>query len=106
MKNIFLYVPTSVKKGDIKSFQVFGSFVITYWYTSYKDIDFSFRCEVDIWHKPSPIPREELLKRIKDKQGIYCMLTERLDLEFFEAAGNNYILYNMKYRIFLYSAVW
>lgn len=49
--------------------------------------NFAFRCEVEIWNKPSPIPRDELLKRIKGKSGIYCMLTEKLNAEFFNAAG-------------------
>lgn len=47
------------------------------------------RCQVEVWGKPSPIPRDELLKRIKGKNGIYCMLTEKLNSEFFEAAGKN-----------------
>lgn len=45
------------------------------------------KCEVEIWNQPSPMPREELLKRIKGKNGIYCLLTDKLNTEFFEAAG-------------------
>ncbi|XP_035222801.1 glyoxylate reductase/hydroxypyruvate reductase-like isoform X1 [Stegodyphus dumicola] len=45
------------------------------------------KCEVEIWQKPSPIPRDELLKRIKGKNGIYCLLTEKINTEVLDAAG-------------------
>ncbi|MPC31891.1 Glyoxylate reductase/hydroxypyruvate reductase [Portunus trituberculatus] len=39
------------------------------------------KCEVDVWKMPSPIPREELLKRIPGKDALYCLLTEKIDKE-------------------------
>ncbi|GBM20234.1 Glyoxylate reductase/hydroxypyruvate reductase [Araneus ventricosus] len=45
------------------------------------------RCKVEIWDKPSPIPREELLKLVKGKNGLYCLLTEKINSEVLDAAG-------------------
>jgi lactate dehydrogenase-like 2-hydroxyacid dehydrogenase len=36
-------------------------------------------CEVEYWTQPERIPREELLRRLKDKEGVVCLLTERID---------------------------
>jgi glyoxylate reductase len=36
-------------------------------------------CEVEYWSQPERIPRDELLRRIKDKEGLVCLLTERID---------------------------
>ncbi|CAL1282695.1 unnamed protein product [Larinioides sclopetarius] len=45
------------------------------------------RCKVEIWDKPSPIPREEFLKLVKGKNGLYCLLTEKINSEVLDAAG-------------------
>uniref|UniRef100_A0A0P4WAI0 D-isomer specific 2-hydroxyacid dehydrogenase NAD-binding domain-containing protein n=2 Tax=Scylla olivacea TaxID=85551 RepID=A0A0P4WAI0_SCYOL len=45
------------------------------------------KCEVDVWKMPSPIPRDELLKRIPGKDALYCLLTEKIDKEVLDAAG-------------------
>jgi len=37
------------------------------------------KCEVEYWHQPERITREELFRRVKDKQGLVCLLTERVD---------------------------
>ena len=47
------------------------------------------RFEVDVWKMPSPIPREELLKRIPGKDALYCLLTEKIDKEVLDAAGKD-----------------
>ncbi|GBM00673.1 hypothetical protein AVEN_182414-1, partial [Araneus ventricosus] len=44
-------------------------------------------CEVEIWDKPNPIPREELLKLVKGKNGLYCLLSEKINSEVLDAAG-------------------
>jgi glyoxylate reductase len=36
-------------------------------------------CEVDYWTKPERISREELLEKVKDKEGLVCLLTEKVD---------------------------
>jgi glyoxylate reductase len=37
--------------------------------------------EVDYWTPPERITREELLKRVADKEGLVCLLTEKVDKE-------------------------
>jgi glyoxylate reductase len=37
------------------------------------------KCEVEYWPQPERISREELFRRVKDKQGLVCLLTERVD---------------------------
>jgi hypothetical protein len=36
-------------------------------------------CDVDYWTPPERISKEELLSRIKDKEGLVCLLTERVN---------------------------
>jgi glyoxylate reductase len=43
-------------------------------------------CEVDYWTQPERIPKEELLCRVKDKEGLVCLLTEKVDEELLAAA--------------------
>src|SRR5262249_44713028 len=43
-------------------------------------------CDVEYWTQPDRPPREELLHRVKDKDGIVCLLTERIDEELLRAA--------------------
>jgi glyoxylate reductase len=42
--------------------------------------------EIDHYNKPSPIPRKALLSRIKDREGLLCILTEKVDHELLRAA--------------------
>ena len=37
--------------------------------------------EVDYWTPAARISREELLKRVADKEGLVCLLTEKVDEE-------------------------
>ena len=43
-------------------------------------------CEVDYWMQPERISKEELFRRVKDKDGLVCLLTERVDQELLAAA--------------------
>lgn len=43
-------------------------------------------CEVEYWAKPERPPRDEVLRRVKDKEGIVCLLTEKINDEFLRAA--------------------
>src|SRR6202166_1085691 len=43
-------------------------------------------CEVEYWTKPEPISKEELFGRIKDKEGLVCLLTEKVNEELLRAA--------------------
>jgi len=42
--------------------------------------------EVDYWNTPGAIPRDELLKRVADKDGLVCLLTEKVNAELLSAA--------------------
>jgi len=44
--------------------------------------------EVDYWTNPERIPRDELLKRIPDKEALVCLLTEKVDEELLTAGAN------------------
>ena len=43
-------------------------------------------CDVEYWDKPERPPREEVLRRVKDKEGLICLLTEKVDDELLQAA--------------------
>src|SRR5260370_34171780 len=43
-------------------------------------------CGVEYWAKPERPPREEGLRRVKDKEGLICLLTEKVNEELLNAA--------------------
>jgi glyoxylate reductase len=43
-------------------------------------------CDVEYWTNEERPPREEVLRRIKDKEGLVCLLTEKVNDEFLRAA--------------------
>jgi glyoxylate reductase len=43
-------------------------------------------CDVEYWKKPESISKEELLRKVKDKEGLVCLLTEKVNLELLGAA--------------------
>ncbi|CAL1282697.1 unnamed protein product [Larinioides sclopetarius] len=45
------------------------------------------KCKVEIYNEPKPITREELLRLVKGKNGLYCHVTEKINAEVLEAAG-------------------
>lgn len=42
-----------------------------------------------MWNKEVPVPREELLKNIEGKDGLYCILADKIDKEVLDKAGPN-----------------
>lgn len=46
-------------------------------------------CEVTSWTGEGPVPREELLKNIENKDALFCMLTDKIDSTVLDKAGNN-----------------
>jgi glyoxylate/hydroxypyruvate reductase len=46
-------------------------------------------CELLHWDSEDPIPRETLLEWVQGADGLYCMLTERINDEVLDAAGPN-----------------
>lgn len=45
-------------------------------------------CEMDLWQGDLPPDREELLKRVQAVDGLLCLLTDRVDTEVMDAAGD------------------
>jgi glyoxylate reductase len=43
-------------------------------------------CEMEYWTQPERISKEELFRRVKDKEGLLCLLTERVNEELLRAA--------------------
>jgi glyoxylate reductase len=43
-------------------------------------------CDVDYWTQPERISKEELFRRIQDKEGLVCLLTEKVNEELLAAA--------------------
>ncbi len=43
-------------------------------------------CDVEYWTQPDRISKEELFRRVKDKEGLVCLLTERVNEELLRAA--------------------
>lgn len=43
-------------------------------------------CDTEYWSRPERISKEELFQRIKDKEGLICLLTERVDADLLRAA--------------------
>jgi glyoxylate reductase len=52
-------------------------------------------CEVEYWAKPERPPREEVLRRVKDKEGLICLLTERINEELLSVAPKLRIVANV-----------
>lgn len=46
-------------------------------------------CIVDLWKEETPPPYETLIERTKGKDGLLCMLTDRIDQNFLEKAGGS-----------------
>ncbi|XP_038649429.1 glyoxylate reductase/hydroxypyruvate reductase-like [Scyliorhinus canicula] len=44
-------------------------------------------CDVKYWDSDDPVPRTELLKGVTGIDGLYCLLTEKIDKELLDAAG-------------------
>ena len=43
-------------------------------------------CAAEYWEKPERPPREEVLRRLKDKEALICLLTEKVNDELLQAA--------------------
>lgn len=45
------------------------------------------KAQVEVWPSDEAIPRAELLKKVKDVNGVLCMLTDKIDAELLDTAG-------------------
>jgi glyoxylate reductase len=52
-------------------------------------------CEVEYWAKPERPPRPDLLQRVKDKEGLVCLLTEKVNEELLAVAARLRIAANV-----------
>src|SRR5215470_866034 len=52
-------------------------------------------CDVEYWSHPERIPRNELMGRVKDKEALVCLLTERVDQDLLRAAPKLRIVANV-----------
>ena len=52
-------------------------------------------CDVDYWTQPDRISREELLRRVKDREALVCLLTERVNDELLGIAAKLRIAANV-----------
>ncbi|XP_050298790.1 glyoxylate reductase/hydroxypyruvate reductase [Anthonomus grandis grandis] len=46
-------------------------------------------CDVSYWRGNDPVPREELLQKVNQVSGLFCMLTDKIDSELLDRAGKN-----------------
>ena len=52
-------------------------------------------CEVEVWEGELPVPREILMEKVSHIDGLYCLLTERIDAELLDAAPHLRVVSNM-----------
>ncbi|HEY2460068.1 MAG TPA: D-glycerate dehydrogenase [Candidatus Acidoferrum sp.] len=52
-------------------------------------------CDVEYWQQPETIPKEELFRRIKDKEALVCLLTERITEDLLRVAPKLRIVANV-----------
>jgi len=43
-------------------------------------------CDAEVWEGELPVPRDVLLDKVRDVEGLYCLLTETVDAELLDAA--------------------
>ncbi|HXX99498.1 MAG TPA: D-glycerate dehydrogenase [Candidatus Limnocylindrales bacterium] len=53
------------------------------------------QCEVECWSNSERPPREEVLRRVKNKEGLVCLLTEKINDELLRAAPKLRIVANV-----------
>lgn len=46
-----------------------------------------YRCDLEVAADGQPMPRDELLKRIEGKHGLFCFLSDKIDAELLDKAG-------------------
>lgn len=46
------------------------------------------RVDLDVFSEDRPITKEELIHRVKGKEGLYCLLSDRIDRDVIDAAGS------------------
>src|SRR5688572_13954774 len=44
--------------------------------------------DLDVWPEEGPPPREVLMEKVREVDGLLCLLTDRIDAELLDAAAN------------------
>src|SRR5690242_16857527 len=52
-------------------------------------------CQLDLNLTPNPLPRADLLARVRDCQGLVCLLLDKIDEEFLTVAKNIKVVSNV-----------
>lgn len=52
-------------------------------------------CEVKVWGGDLPVPRDVLMEKVRGIDGLYCLLTERVDVALLDAAPRLRVVSNM-----------
>jgi lactate dehydrogenase-like 2-hydroxyacid dehydrogenase len=52
-------------------------------------------CEIEVWEGELPVPREVLMGKVSEIDGLYCLLTEQIDGELLDAAPRLRVVSNM-----------
>ena len=52
-------------------------------------------CEIEVWEGELPVPREVLMGKVGGIDGLYCLLTERIDGQLLDAAPRLRVVSNM-----------
>ncbi|RZC42397.1 glyoxylate reductase/hydroxypyruvate reductase [Asbolus verrucosus] len=55
----------------------------------------STTCDVTSWTGPDPVPRDELLKNIPNKDALFCLLTDKIDKEVLDKANKLKVISTM-----------
>src|SRR5256885_17018711 len=63
-------------------------------------------CDVQYWTKPGRPPREEVLQQVKEKEGLVCLLTEKVKEDLRREAPNLRIAANVAGGIYNSCAPW
>lgn len=59
----------------------------SYFLTDHNLLPTQYRVQFETWDSDDPVPRVELLKKVKGCDGILCVLTEKIDAQLLDAAG-------------------
>ena len=51
-------------------------------------------CDAEVWEDELPPPREVLLEKVKGKDGLLCLLTDKVDAELMDTAGTLKVISN------------
>jgi glyoxylate reductase len=51
-------------------------------------------CDAEVWEGALPVPRELLLEKVTEVEGLYCLLTDRVDAALLDAAPNLKVVSN------------